>query len=53
VKWQALRNEKNYAEADALKATIEACGVKLSVGIAGPEATRMDHFDPAKLESLK
>ncbi len=51
--WQALRNDRNYAEADALKQRIEACGIKLSVSIAGPEATKTDSFDPSKLESLK
>ena len=53
VKWQALRNDKKYAEADALKTSIEACGVMLSVGVAGPKATRTENFDPSKLEALK
>jgi cysteinyl-tRNA synthetase len=52
-RWQDLRNAKDYAAADALKKRIEACGVKLSVGVAGPEATRMPDFDPAKLDALK
>ncbi len=52
-RWQSLRNARNYADADQLKARIEACGVKLSVGVAGPEASKTDHFDPAKLEALK
>ena len=52
-RWQALRNERNYSAADELKGKIEACGIKLSVNVAGPEATATDDFDPAKLEALK
>jgi cysteinyl-tRNA synthetase len=52
-RWQDLRNARSYGEADRLKSQIEACGIKLSVGIAGPEATRTEDFDPAKLEALK
>ncbi|MCE8538367.1 cysteine--tRNA ligase [Ruegeria pomeroyi] len=51
--WQSLRNARNYSEADQLKERIEACGLKLSVGVAGPEATKTEAFDPAKLEALK
>jgi len=52
-KWQTLRNEKNYIAADALKNRIEACGIKLSIGVAGPNAVATDDFDPSKLEALK
>jgi cysteinyl-tRNA synthetase len=52
-KWQELRNEKEYAAADALKHRLEECGLKLSVSAAGPEAEPTDDFDPAKLEALK
>jgi cysteinyl-tRNA synthetase len=52
-RWQEFRNSRNYSEADGLKERIEACGVKLSVGIAGPEATKLDNFDRLKLEALK
>jgi cysteinyl-tRNA synthetase len=51
-RWQQLRNERNFGEADALKARIEASGLKLSVGVAGPDATATEDFDPAKLEGL-
>ena len=51
-KWQELRNNKNFAAADDLKAKIEAAGLKLSVGAAGPDAVPTDDFDPAKLEGL-
>ena len=51
--WQDLRNAKNYEAADALKARIEAFGLKVSVSVAGPEVTRTEGFDPAKLEALK
>ena len=52
VHWQDLRNARNFAEADALKRRIEACGIKLSVGVAGPEPTATDEFDAEKLEIL-
>jgi len=52
-RWQSLRNAKNYQEADDLKKSIEACGFKLSIGHAGPEAERTADFDPAKLEGLE
>lgn len=51
-KWQELRNAKDYAAADELKKNIEACGLKLSVGHAGPEAEPTEQFDPTKLEGL-
>ena len=51
--WQSLRNAKDYAAADSLKAKIEACGLKVSVSVAGPEVTKTDSFDPAKLEALR
>ncbi len=53
VEWQRLRNSRNYVEADALKARIEAIGIKLSIGPAGPNAEPTEAFDPAKLELLK
>ena len=52
-RWQALRNARNYAEADELKRRIEECGLKLSVSVAGPNAERTDKFDPSKLDALK
>ncbi len=52
-RWQSLRNARAYAEADELKRRIESCGLRLSVGAAGPEATKTDDFDPSKLEALK
>ena len=53
MRWQDLRNRKDYASADALKRQIEECGVRLSVGVVGPEATRTVGYDPSKLEALK
>jgi cysteinyl-tRNA synthetase len=52
-RWQDLRNQRRYSEADALKFLIEETGIKLTVTVAGPEAERMPNFDPAKLEALK
>jgi cysteinyl-tRNA synthetase len=51
-RWQDLRNARKFEEADWLKQRIEDCGVKLSVSVAGPEATRLDTFNPAKLDAL-
>lgn len=51
-RWQELRDGKDFTAADLLKAQIELAGVKLTVGPAGPNATRCDDFDAAKLEGL-
>jgi cysteinyl-tRNA synthetase len=51
-RWQDLRNSRQYAQADLLKSQMEACGLKLSVTVAGPEVERMEGFDPAALEAL-
>ena len=53
TRWQELRDQKRYAEADELKARIEDVGVKLSVSVAGPEVERLETYDPSKLEALK
>jgi len=52
-RWAELRNAKLYAEADALKKSIEASGVILTATTSGPNAQLLPTFDPAKLESLK
>ena len=51
--WQNLRNSKFYAEADALKRHIEAAGIRLTVTVAGPEASWTPDFDLDKLKALK
>ncbi|SEK77139.1 cysteinyl-tRNA synthetase [Roseovarius nanhaiticus] len=51
--WQRLRNAKNFAAADDLKAQIEAAGVKLIAGPDGPQADLNKDYDPSKLEALK
>ena len=48
-----LRIEKRYPEADALKKSIEAAGVKISVLSGTSFADVLPNFDPSKLESLK
>lgn len=53
ARWQWLRNDRNYEAADELKRKIEDCGIKLSVSVAGPDATATEDFDPSKLDSLK
>jgi cysteinyl-tRNA synthetase len=53
TKLTALRIEKNYVAADALKKQIEEAGVKVVV-LAGTSFGEVLHnFDPAKLEALK
>ncbi len=53
-RWQVLRHEKKYAEADAFKAHLEEAGLKVSVAAGGiPNAEVTIDFDPAKLEALK
>ena len=51
--WQALRGKREFKAADELKTRIEACGLKLSVSVAGPEAELTDAFDVEKLRALK
>jgi cysteinyl-tRNA synthetase len=53
MRWQELRNKRDYAAADALKKEVEAVGLKLSVGAAGPNVERTADFDQAKLDALK
>lgn len=52
LRWQELRNARDFEAADALKKKLEACGMKLSVTRFGPEAQLEPGFDPAKLEGL-
>ena len=52
TRWQGLRDTRDFAAADALKAQLEAAGLKLKAGLV-PEAEPTEHFDPAKLEALK
>jgi cysteinyl-tRNA synthetase len=52
LKWQDLRNAKDYQAADELKKRIEAVGLKLRAGLI-PEAEPTADFDPAKLEALQ
>jgi cysteinyl-tRNA synthetase len=48
-----LRIEKRYSEADDLRKSIEAAGVKVSVLAGTSFADVLHDFDPAKLEALK
>ena len=52
IRWQDLRNAKDYGAADTLKSAIEAAGVKLIASSDGPQAELSASFDPAKLEGL-
>lgn len=51
-KWQDLRLAKDYAGADALKANLEAIGLKITNSKSGPTAHVPNGFDLAKLEGL-
>ena len=53
IQWQALRDAKNYQEADELKAKLEDTGLKLSIIGGGPHAQISADFDPSRLEALK
>ncbi len=53
MRWQSLRDAKDYAGADALKGDIENSGVKLSVVAGTPSAELLPDFDASKLEALK
>ncbi|MBL4629305.1 MAG: cysteine--tRNA ligase [Roseicyclus sp.] len=52
IRWQDLRNAKDYGAADTLKSAIEAAGVKLIASSDGPQAELSASFDPARLEGL-
>ena len=54
-RWQNLRDDKNYAAADQLKAALEDMGVTVRATASGPEAglAPSAELDPAKLEALK
>lgn len=51
-RWQALRIDKNYADADDLKKRLEATGLRLVNSKHGPTAMVPHGFDPSKLEGL-
>ena len=51
--WQKLRANKDFTEADILKSSMNAAGIKLEAGPIGVEATYSDGLDTAKLEALK
>ena len=52
--WQRLREQKDYAAADQLKAKLLGLGVELSASKDGPQVKIVDKakFDPSKLEAL-
>ncbi len=52
-RWSELRAEKRYQEADALKISIEAAGVRVFVIVGSAFAEVLYNFDPSKLEDLK
>ena len=55
LKWQAYRDQKDYAGADALKVKLEALGVTVQASGTGPQAKIEfpEKFDLVKLEAIK
>ena len=55
LKWQSLRDQKDYAAADLIRQSLEAMGVSARATGDGPQAALSDGsvLDPAKLEALK
>ncbi|MEM9641417.1 MAG: cysteine--tRNA ligase [Pseudomonadota bacterium] len=51
-KWQMLRNDQSYEDADALKDQMEATGLRLSSLGSGPHAEKLPNFDPIKLADI-
>ena len=52
-RWQQLRMDKNYAEADHLKMELEATGLRLMNTKSGPTAEVPAGFDPTTLSSIQ
>jgi len=55
LRWQALRDAKDFERADSIRNVLSEMKVELRSGKDGPQATVRDYFrlDPAKLEALK
>ncbi|MEL7468386.1 MAG: cysteine--tRNA ligase [Pseudomonadota bacterium] len=53
-RWQSLRDAKDYAGADTLKAGLKALSIDVRATADGPQAaiTRQSDLDPVKLEAL-
>ena len=53
-RWQSLRDAKDYAGADTLKAGLKALSIDVRATSDGPQAavTRQSDLDPVKLEAL-
>ena len=52
LRWQRLRADNNWADADALKAQLAKAGLKLSSSKNKPIIVENAGFDPSKLEGL-
>ena len=52
-RWQELRLERSYAEADELKRKLEATGLRVSNSKHGPTALVPGGFDPSTLRGLE
>ncbi|GHD99802.1 cysteinyl-tRNA synthetase [Defluviimonas sp. 20V17] len=50
---QALRDERRYDEADAMRSALRDAGVEVRITKSGPETMLLPDFDPAKLDALE
>ncbi len=53
TRWQRLRDGKDYAAADALKAQAAAAGITLRATPGGAEVEPASDFDPSKLDAIQ
>jgi cysteinyl-tRNA synthetase len=51
--WQGLRDARDFASADALKARLEATGLRIEARPAGPHASVLNGFDIDEAEALQ
>jgi cysteinyl-tRNA synthetase len=52
LRWQELRDQKDYAAADQLKAALALAGIQIAATAQGPQVQIASDFDPSKLERL-
>jgi cysteinyl-tRNA synthetase len=50
ARWEALRQARDFAAADALKGRLEEAGLRVEARPTGPHANVLSGFDPAGLE---
>ncbi|UPH70469.1 cysteine--tRNA ligase [Abyssibius alkaniclasticus] len=53
LRWQELRNAKDFKNADKIKQQLEQAGLKLKIGTEGPHAEVLSEFDITALKEIK